>query len=376
MALEGNLTAFGLSEILQLIAVQQKTGMLTVTNVDNTTVMFFRGGEIVSTRDRRRKARDSFKDYLTRYGVLERDQLVRISQISAQSKLDFTEILTSEGFMPREEMLKHWRKQVLETMHDVLTWEEGTYKFVTSHEIVDGIKSPESFNVEGMLMESMRRIDEFPQMLEMFPSEKLVFTRRENQPEPDEMTENEREVLALLDDPASLRDLIGRGKMPVFEVYESLKQLREKGLIDMEEPEADDTEEPESGTRERARRGPTKNVLPFMTAALLFSGAVYAGFSGVSGVSGPTRIDASLENVTREALAAVQVPLDPAVARSRVEHQLRWCLEAYQAENGVYPASLSDLETGGLASPALIANARAHAFRYRLTANQTGYTLL
>ena len=38
MALEGNLSSFGLEEILQLIAVQQKTGMLSVNANDRTAV--------------------------------------------------------------------------------------------------------------------------------------------------------------------------------------------------------------------------------------------------------------------------------------------------------------------------------------------------
>jgi hypothetical protein len=236
MALEGNLTAFGISEILQLIAIQQKTGMLTVTNVDGTTVMFFRGGEIVSTRDRRRKARDSFKDYLTRYGVIERDQLVRVTQLSVQSKLDITEVLTSEGLFDPEELLKHWHKQILEVMHDVLTWEEGTYKFVTSGEVVAGIPSPGSFGLEALMMESMRRIDEFPQMLDMFPSEKIVFSRGDDPTPDEELTENERAILSALDKPTSLQDLVARGKMPVFEVYEALKLLRDKGRLEMDEP--------------------------------------------------------------------------------------------------------------------------------------------
>ena len=66
MALEGNLNSFGLSEILQLISVQQKTGMLTVQSEHGNGVMFFRDGQLVSTRDRRRRARDPFKDYVTR----------------------------------------------------------------------------------------------------------------------------------------------------------------------------------------------------------------------------------------------------------------------------------------------------------------------
>ena len=99
MSLEGNLTAFGLSEILQLIAVQQKSGMLSVRSEERTKVLFFRNGNIMSTRDRRRKTRDPLKDYLTRYGILSREDLIRLTQITAQSKLDLTDIIMSEGFL-------------------------------------------------------------------------------------------------------------------------------------------------------------------------------------------------------------------------------------------------------------------------------------
>lgn len=364
MALEGNLSAFGVSEILQLIAVQQKTGMLTISNVDVSTVMFFRNGEIVSARDRRRKARDAFKDYLTRYGVLERDQLVRISQISAQSKLDFTDIVMSEGFIEPEELRKHWRQQVQETMHDVLTWEDGTYKFISNNDLVDGLKSLGSFNVEGMLMESMRRIDEFPLMLEMFPTEKLIFSRADAAADEEGMTENERCILALLEKPTALRDLIAKGKMPVFEVYEVLKLLREKDLILVEEPEPERGELDEQAAASAKKRRKLKNAKPLVAALLLFAGASYLGL-------GPAAADLSPRDLSVPTLLSGQE-----ITRTRVEHRLRWLLDAHRAQYGAYPARLEELGSSGLATPDFLERVRANKIRYQLTGGKTAYTLL
>lgn len=364
MALEGNLTAFGLSEILQLIAVQQKTGMLTVSNVDSTTVMFFRRGEIISTRDRRRKARDAFKDYISRYGVLDRNALLRISQIGTQSKLDFVDILTSEGFLSTEELETHWRKQIQETMHDVLTWEEGTYKFVSGSELVDGIKAVLSLNVEGVLMESMRRIDEFPQMLEMFPSDKLIFSRSDTEPSEEEMSTNESFILSLLEHPTSLCDLIAGGRMPLFEVYEALKSLREKELIHMEEPETDDDESGDDDVTARAPRRAMKNVLPLLVSFALFAGAMYVGMRD------------QVTDLSPQTIAQTGLIDGGDLVRAHTEAQLRWFIEAYRARHGIYPGSLSALEGDGLASAAFLDRARDMSLRYRLTAGRAGYTLL
>jgi hypothetical protein len=41
MALQGNLDDFSLPEILQLIAVQQKSGVLKLTAGEDTAVIFF-----------------------------------------------------------------------------------------------------------------------------------------------------------------------------------------------------------------------------------------------------------------------------------------------------------------------------------------------
>ena len=122
MALEGNLSAFGLSEILQLIAVQQKTGMLTVSSQESNAVMFFRDGSIISTRDRRRKAKDPFKEYLTRYGVLTREQLeacLRMLQLVSGAIANLAERNAQQA--ERIDAMRHtidqlmsWRQRVIE----------------------------------------------------------------------------------------------------------------------------------------------------------------------------------------------------------------------------------------------------------------------
>jgi hypothetical protein len=475
MALEGNLNSFGLSEILQLISVQQKTGMLTVQSEHGNGVMFFRDGQLVSTRDRRRRARDPFKDYVTRYGILGREALMRVSQIASQSKLDFVDIVASEGLLDEVELEKHWRKQLQESMHDVLTWEQCSYKFISNEEIVQGIKTLENYSIEAMLMESMRRIDEFPQMLDQFPSDLTLISRLEPEddeadasetdadqeevppanvatatpppfheaPEPGQvslggamgeeledpfglnldddpsadedgsgadpdedrvddqaleaktdvlfdddddmglaesltgkksdkrgkkkdvdMTQNEKDILALVVDTVSIRDLIARGKMPTFEVYEALKLLADKSLILVRNVEVASESDAVAPTRHRRRRTGPRNPLPFVAALVLFVGA-----AGVGLYRPATRV------VSGDALQ-VTILQDGEMARTRLEHRLRWLIEAYRAENGTYPPNLDELVDANLAGKGLIEEAHAVGFRYRLTPGRAAYTLL
>ncbi|HEX6790466.1 MAG TPA: DUF4388 domain-containing protein [Candidatus Krumholzibacteria bacterium] len=362
MALEGNLSSFGLEEILQLIAVQQKTGMLSVTINEKSTVLFFRDGKIISTRDRRSKTRDPFREYLMRYGVLAREELVRITQIGQQSKLDLLDILVSEKFLDEPTLQRQWRFHVLETLHDVLTWDQCSYKFVSGDEIIAGVKSLGDHIVEPLLMECMRRIDEYPILREMFPVEgiRIAASGREIDPEA-EMFESEKAVLAILRTPRSVRELISRAKMPAFDTYDALKLLKEKGLIVLEAEVAPSTESAEGGAAKRARRR-FGNPLVMTACLVVFTASAFVG-------------------AWRDADRAVALARDGILStdranRARVEYHVRWLIEAYRARNGFYPSDLDELAKSGLADHSTLSRAAALELHYKLTSDRQAYTLL
>jgi hypothetical protein len=362
MALEGNLSSFGLEEILQLIAVQQKTGMLSVNINEKSTVLFFRDGKIISTRDRRSKTRDPFREYLMRYGVLSREDLVRLTQIGTQSKLDLLDILTSEKFLDETALSRQWRLHIQETLHDVLTWDQCSYKFISGDEIVAGVKSLGEHIVEPLLMECMRRIDEYPMLQEMFPGEgiRIAPTGRAVDPEA-EMFESEKSVLAMLKSPRAVRDIVSRAKMPAFDTYDALRLLKEKGLIVLE---ADVTGSGESaGTtasgRVRRQRG---NPLMMGGCIIVFMGCAFVG---------------AMHDADRAAaIARNGVLVNDQAHRARVEYHVRWLIEAYRARNGFYPTDLGELGTSGLADRDTMQSAAVLDLRYKLTSDKQAYTLL
>jgi ribosomal protein S8 len=339
--------------------------MLTVSSQDSSAVMFFRDGMIISTRDRRRKAKDPFKEYLTRYGVLNREELIRITQISSQSKLDLLDILSSEGFMSEEELHRHYLKQIQETLHIVLTWDQCSYKFISNEDVVKSIRTIDEFNIEGMLMESMRRIDEFPQMLEMFPNDQILVTRADKEDDSDKKSTNETTILALLDDIMSIKALISCARMPLFEVYESLKSLKDKGLIKTKDEHI--PANGETATEAAAAKAGLKlrrNPLPFVAALLLFGATLFMGIHGF------------VENFDAHSAELIESFESNSIVRNQVEENLRWLIEGYRAQYGAYPAKLTSLEDVGLASPRLMKMADLFSFRYRLTPGRPAYTLL
>src|SRR5262245_16514411 len=122
VALQGSLDDFSLPEILQLIAVQQKSGVLRLTSKDDVAVIFFEGGRVVSTRDRSRNAKDPLKPFLLQTGGLSAAQLRQIETIEAESRRDLIDILLNGNYMTGEELSRALEHQVQDTLHQLLTW--------------------------------------------------------------------------------------------------------------------------------------------------------------------------------------------------------------------------------------------------------------
>ncbi len=233
MALQGNLDDFSLPEILQLIAVQQKSGVLKLTSSSDVAVIFFDGGRVVSTRDRRRNARDPLKSFLVQTGRITEAHLKQIETIEAESRRELTDVLLSGNYLTSEDLALAIQDQIQDTMHQLLTWKQGTYHFSGDARTVPKFAANVRLNTEGLLMESMRRLDEIVRYKQILSSPAMVLRPKALAVPPKEMTAPEQRVLPLVDGLRPVRDIIAQSKLVEFEVYEALHHLLELGVIEV-----------------------------------------------------------------------------------------------------------------------------------------------
>jgi hypothetical protein len=370
MGFEGDVKDFGLSEIFQLISVQQKSGMLLVSGEGNVAV-FFNEGMIISTRDRRNRSRDPLKEYMIRYGFLEMNVLKKVNRIQEESKLDLTDILISEKHFSEDELRIIFRDQIFETIQEAINWPRSHYKFISGKNLLQGVKSFASIKVDAVLMESMRRIDEFPRLLENFPTLEMVL---ESKPVPEselpELSDNEEFIYDLLRDRMDLGRLISRGKMSRFTVYDTLNQLLEKGLISVTMPR----EEPEIVEIPQEESAPERSpAIPVLVIAAVLIVAFLAGEYLVPALLPPGW---PLLNGSGTVTASEREKGGLAEIRSgQLERKLRTALEQYRAERGSYPLTIEILSLKGLVEEQIIADAREYGFSYRLKDNDQDYIL-
>ncbi|HMA77364.1 MAG TPA: DUF4388 domain-containing protein [Candidatus Krumholzibacteriaceae bacterium] len=377
MAFEGDVKDFGLSEILQLISVQQKSGMLLVKCKEKVAI-FFREGEIISTRDRRDQIRDPLEEYLIRYGFLGKSEMQSLKRIQTETKLDLTDILLSEKYYSEDELKKIFTDQIYETIQEVISWPKSHYKFISGNRLLQGVKSFTSIRVDAVLMESMRRIDEFAELEKRFPSLEMTF-KNLSRPEHElsELTKNEKFIYGILHEEMKLSELISRGRMPRFNIYEALKELLEKGLIQINKLSTPETEELPPEEKEEKDSG--KRFLPASITVLTLIICFFIGEVAVPQLLPPGwsfRKVKTEDNNSFKAEAGNFLAGNIEEVRTRqLEKKVRSALNEYSAKKKSYPLTLEILSIRGYISEGISTRVKNAGFKYKLDETGLAYTL-
>ncbi|MFN0151059.1 MAG: DUF4388 domain-containing protein [bacterium] len=159
MALQGSLSDFGFIEVMQLIASQEKTGILRVNGVSSREELVFEGGQVISAWDPRTSSRDPFRDFLLRREIVPRESLARVQKAEIRSPHSFAEILLRMRVLGHGELQDAFAEHIQEKIDELVAWKRGTFEFVPQENVVrytTGI----GLKPEGLLMEAVRRADE------------------------------------------------------------------------------------------------------------------------------------------------------------------------------------------------------------------------
>lgn len=326
-ALQGRLADFTLEEILQLIALQQKTGLLTV---DASYPMFlaFDTGMLVAYRDRRRAGADPLEDFLKRYGFFEVAAWENVEFVQKNSRLDLTEILVNERMLSAEELEKAQFDAAQEDIFRGMQLRDGRYHFTPGLESLTGLKGRVRFKVDGLLMEAVRRIDEIGGLRETFFSNDLTIRRTDVEVELSERSPSERMLLGLLGRENALGVLVANGRMAEFDTLSYLEQLREDGIIALQSRARPQPEVDAAAVR-RAGRQTRYSRRPFAVSLLAVAAAGAA--------------------LWFQPFAAYREPLEDVSSPGQAYHQERdraeiiAAIELYSLQRQRPPASLEDL---------------------------------
>ena len=176
MALEGTLSDFSLPDIFQLIGIQHKTGVLTLSCSEATVRVYFRDGLVINADSMRQGTEDRLGTVLVRTGRITDDQLEDALKTQRETLQQLGHILVSRGYLTAEDLADSLRMQATQVIYRLFRWKEGEYHF-DQDAAVDSTGAFEPLSSESILMEGVRMLDEWPIIESRITSRTMVFKK-------------------------------------------------------------------------------------------------------------------------------------------------------------------------------------------------------
>src|SRR5438874_108857 len=231
MAIKGSLKEASLPDVLQLLALGQKTGYLPIADRSNFGYTYLDKGRICYATIVNR--RDRVGDILVKHSKITKEQLdTAVHRQTKEHGKRLGELLVAMGTITQPELERYMRVQIEEAVYYLFTWTQGTFNFETDvrPEQQDFLVS---INPESLLLEGARRVDEWSLIEKKIPSFDLLFIVDKDRLAISEatMTETQQRMIPLLDGSRDIHGLIEDSGLGEFEVGKALYGLITAGFL-------------------------------------------------------------------------------------------------------------------------------------------------
>ena len=319
MGLRGSLRDFRISEILQLISLQRRSGRLEVNSEQARFQILIDKGRIVQLEKEPEEAGERLEDYLLGSGLVKVEQ-IKLALVRAKKELKRAEeVLVELGMISRENLLGLLRIRALDLFHQLFLLREGEYEFeaepVNYH--------PEfSFNLdtEQILMDGYRVKDEWNLIMREIGSFYAVFKKKPGEfGLQDRLESVEAQIYRLVDGRRNIIQLAILSRQSRFDTAKILRDLVRKQRVELV-----------SLPRARAPEKKVSLLPKILFGGLIFILVVILGTGVVLFFRGYARIGE--------------------VGRAFRQERLLQAQEIYRLEKGFYNENLEQLVKEGLLS--------------------------
>lgn len=231
MSLNGQLSDLPLHSVIQNLAANNCTGLLTLNrNSTNLGMLFFVKGTLSAFYSIRLE-KLSWPQLLIASKTTTRDKLEKAGLTTLPGK-QFPKKAVEAGVISSEELDRVFYSFVQEEIFDLFRLQSGEFVFDQTETIPDFFVYGElfsrlTFNITHLLMEGARQSDEWKRLSEVIDSPLVIF-RKENNTAEDQDTQV---ILDLVDGNRNLLDLIDESHLPKINAMTAITNALQNGLI-------------------------------------------------------------------------------------------------------------------------------------------------
>ncbi len=171
VGLTGNLRTMQLSELLQWLSLGQKSGTLLIQGHGVEKRIYFQNGRINTSSSS--DQREYLGHFLVSHGYITEEELKMAMEVQEESNILLGKILVMINAISETDLLRLMRKKAEESIYDVFLWEEGEFEFQDG-QLPELKMVPLSLDVTGIIMEGLRRYDEWQRIRRRIPNAQVI----------------------------------------------------------------------------------------------------------------------------------------------------------------------------------------------------------
>ncbi len=238
MSFKGDLSTIGLAEVFQMISMSQKEGTLVVQDNESRKAIYF-GADGVQLHSAGKRKGFRIGDILVRAGKISVGQLREVLEQQQGTRRMLGQELIQRGLVTEQEISDVVKSQIEEEIYDLFLWRKANFEFIEGPPIEE-LQDPETrairlaFDVNSLLLEAVRRTDEWTLINQKIPSMDCIYTFVSNSAREEEdasATDQTRSVYQYLDGQATVADVMEQSFVPRFEVCKILIDLLDRGRV-------------------------------------------------------------------------------------------------------------------------------------------------
>ena len=178
MVLSGTLREFILADVMQLLTQQKVTGKLTLSCEQQEGCIIFKNGDIVSATREQESFSGKLFNYLTAYQKQPKNKVRELFTKYKDNTAELSTYLESKGILTHDEIEMYAINVSIDIACSLFLWTSGHYQFDSLKSVDNFIPAGVGIPVENVVMEAMRRIDEWHRMHEAI-NEDTIFVQNE-----------------------------------------------------------------------------------------------------------------------------------------------------------------------------------------------------
>jgi len=326
MGLKGSLRDFGISEILQLIGLQRKSGVLEVKGREAHFRVMINGGKIVGVEKEPELKSEGLSEYLVRAKMISGENFSLAQQKSKSELKPLEAVLVELGFISSEELKSVISLRNIDLLNQLFLLKEGEYEFeagpVTYHPNYCA-----ELETEQVLMDGYRVRDESGLILKEIGDQGIIFQKKPGEFGADQQLDPiVNKVYRLVNGERGIDEIARLARLSRFDTLKILVELKNKDRI-----------EPKTLTRrESGVSGKIITSAVFIQVGFWLGMVIFLGLLSLG--------------LFRYQQAGFIFKKPSQETRFWNEEMVRQGLEVYRLERGGYPEQLGELLEAGLLS--------------------------